>query len=100
MNYEREIETLLEKLKSLVMKRLQNSGKETGRLVKMLHECCKYVEDEGYWNLELIGDHQDHLEIGGDQQQYKGVKILQEFLLVYSIALRQRLVEGSVWAES
>ena len=56
-----------------------------------LIECCKYVEDEGYWNLELIGDHQDHLEIGGDQQQYKGVKILQEFLLVYSRALRQRL---------
>ena len=91
MNYEREIETLLEKLKSLVMKRLQNSGKETGRLVKMLYECCKYVEDEGYWNLELIGDHQDHLEIGGDQQQYKGVKILQEFLLVYSRAQRQHL---------
>ena len=73
---------------------------ETGRLVEMLHECSKYVEDEGYWNLELIGDHHDHLEIRGDQQQYKGVKILQEFLLVYAIALRQCLVEGSVWAES
>ena len=51
-------------------------------------ECYKYLELEGYWNLELIGDHQDHLEIGGDQQQYKGVKILQEFLLVYSRVLQ------------
>ena len=74
LNNQREVKSLLKKFDSLFKKRLENSWKESGRLVTMLRGWCKQLEDEGdlQQNVEYIGDNLQDLKIGRDQKQYKG----------------------------
>ena len=74
LNNQREVKSLLKKFDSLFKKRLENSWKESGRLVSMLRGWCKQLEDEGdlQQKVEYIGDNLQDLKIGRDQKQYKG----------------------------